>query len=254
MKDYRERTIVRKNKPRSSGGARFVALFVLCAVIFYGFGLGSGWYLFRYRVKPQAAAFQSANPQASVLGRQTSAAHAVPGTAQPSPTAGGHPELPLTFYETLPKGAKVPLGSGINPVPKGASVSANPAPSAVPAQPQQKPEQQKPAAAAAAPSSQPQAVIPATKPVAKSAANAAAKPEPAPQKKFAVQVASCQTRKEAEEMKVKLAAKGQQAYVVETAIPGKGTWYRVRVGKGLDAAKAKELAGKLGSAALTIPE
>lgn len=254
MKDYRERTIVRKNKPRSSGGARFVALFALCGVIFYGFGLGSGWYLFKYRVKPQPGSLQAANPQATAFGRQSSAAQALPGTAQPSPTAGAHPELPLTFYETLPKGAKVPLGSGINPVPKSAPVPATPTPGTVQAQPQQKPEQQKPAAAAAVPLPQPQAVMPATKPTAKPAANMPAKTDPAPQKKFSVQVASCQTRKEAEEMKAKLVAKGQQAYVVETAIPGKGTWYRVRVGKGLDAAKAKELAGKLGKDALTISE
>lgn len=246
MIDYRERNIVRKNRPRSSGVGSLVAWFGLCALLFYGFGMGSGWYLFGYRAKTQSGTLQAANPQAPAFGRQTSAAHARPGTAQPLPAAGAQPELPLTFYETLPKGAKVPLGSGINPVPKGTPVPPSLAPGTVQAQPQQKPGQQKPVNVTAAPPAQPQTVIPATR--------TAAKPETTPQKKYTVQVASCQTRKEAEEMKAKLSARGQQAYVVETVIPGKGTWYRVRVGKGLDAGKAKELAGKMGNEALTIPE
>lgn len=48
---------------------------------------------------------------------------------------------------------------------------------------------------------------------------------------FTVQIAAYPTSFEAETMKNKLANKGLSPYIVKVEIPGKGTWFRVRVGK-----------------------
>jgi cell division protein FtsN len=67
-------------------------------------------------------------------------------------------------------------------------------------------------------------------------------------------VASCQTRKEAEEIKNRLAQAGMSPYILEASLPGKGTWYRVRVGKGLNQAQAMDMAIKAGPRAEAVPE
>jgi len=69
-----------------------------------------------------------------------------------------------------------------------------------------------------------------------------------------VQVASFPLRSEAETMKGKLAAKGHKVTIVESNQGDKGIWYRVRVGRKLDQEAARELAGKLGKAAIVIPD
>jgi len=43
-------------------------------------------------------------------------------------------------------------------------------------------------------------------------------------------------------------------FISESNQGDKGTWYRVRVGRKLDQEAARELAGKLGKAALVIPD
>lgn len=47
---------------------------------------------------------------------------------------------------------------------------------------------------------------------------------------FAVQVAASQNRVEAEAQVARLKAKGYAPYIVSATVPGKGTWYRVRLG------------------------
>ena len=49
--------------------------------------------------------------------------------------------------------------------------------------------------------------------------------------KFTVQVASYREKGDARELADRLTRKGYQAFVAEAEIPGKGTWYRVRVGR-----------------------
>lgn len=49
--------------------------------------------------------------------------------------------------------------------------------------------------------------------------------------RFTVQVASYRDRKDAEVLAQKLARKGYQAFVTGAELPGKGKWYRVRVGR-----------------------
>ena len=48
---------------------------------------------------------------------------------------------------------------------------------------------------------------------------------------FTIQVSAFQTQEEAEAYKKSLNRKGYHPYVVAAEIPGKGIWYRVRVGR-----------------------
>ncbi len=54
---------------------------------------------------------------------------------------------------------------------------------------------------------------------------------PVPGGKFTVQVASYREKGDARELADRLTRKGYQAFVAEAELPGKGTWYRVRVGR-----------------------
>ena len=47
---------------------------------------------------------------------------------------------------------------------------------------------------------------------------------------------------------------GIAAYIVESGIPDRGTWYRVRAGRHLDKQAAHDLAGKAGKGAIVIAE
>jgi cell division protein FtsN len=69
-----------------------------------------------------------------------------------------------------------------------------------------------------------------------------------------VPIASYREKREAEAIKARVAARGLAAYVVELNLPGKGHWYRVRVGRGLDQEAANELAKKAGKGAMVVPE
>ena len=57
-----------------------------------------------------------------------------------------------------------------------------------------------------------------------------AKAEPKPAKKYTLQVSAFQSKAEAEEMMKKLQGQGLRPYLSATAVPNKGTWWRVRVG------------------------
>jgi len=71
---------------------------------------------------------------------------------------------------------------------------------------------------------------------------------------FTVQAASLSLKSEAETLKNKLAGKGYGAYITESNLGNKGTWYRVRIGKGMQQDAAKELANKLGKGAMAVPD
>jgi len=68
---------------------------------------------------------------------------------------------------------------------------------------------------------------------------------------FTVQVSAFQTSEEAEAYKSSLARKGYRPYVIPAEIPGKGTWYRVRVGRYDDKNAATEAKAQL--ALVNIP-
>ena len=158
---------------------------------------------------------------------------------------GGEPQAPLTFHESLtgarpppdrlPPGPKVqPPVAAPSPVqaqaqgPSGPPVQAAPAPAPVvaAAAPAARPVAA-PAGPAVSPSA-PAAVPPApAAPPSASPATAAAKPAP-PRGGWVVQVGSTQERFEADRIAARYASRGARVTVAE--VPGKGRWYRVRLG------------------------
>jgi cell division protein FtsN len=252
MIDYRERKSVSPNRPRSRGGGGKSMLFIvfIVALCAYGAGVATGflgsWYL---RSKSEAAARRAAlaaTPQTA------------PGQQSP-PAAGKVPDPPLTFYETLPKG-KVLLGTGLNPAKQeGEPGQPNSAPPAVPnLQPPPQPATAvAPGGDAAQAKPVPQGAKPATAgqpALAKAPASQTAPAQSDAKGRYVVQVASYQNRDEADSMRKKLAAAGLPAYISESVVTGKGTWYRVRIGKQLEQKTAAEFAAKAGRGAIVILE
>jgi cell division septation protein DedD len=244
-----------QNRPRqeSSSGSLVTAVVITC-LISSGVGFGSGWMLSARSTKK---AFQLATQQQSIENStrlaiappqppkpQIAAAQA-PDTQQSPTTGAGQvlpvapgaqttPEPPLSFYKNLPSGQKNNvLGSGINA--KEEKPAKQPLQAAIPSNltkpspPQVAPDNAKPPT----PANVEKAAIPSA---------------------FTVQIASFSLKSEAEATKTKLAGKGYNVYISESNQGTKGTWYRVRIGKGLEHDAAKELAGKLGKGAMAIPE
>lgn len=154
----------------------------------------------------------------------------------PSPKSdAGEPPPRLSYHETLtrPQAPEPrPAAPKAAPAPPAPADSAPPAPAAAPAP--------VPAPAAAPPPA------PAPKPRALPAPR-----EPA----FAVQVGASQDPAEAARIVEKF--KAQRARVVAADIPGKGRWYRVRVGAFEDRASAeaylKDLARETGAKGFVTP-
>ena len=217
-----------QRKMESSSSSPNLLLIGILAGIVFSVGFTTGWYLSQQSAKkafraameqqslesnskkqPEQPQQQSGQPQ------QTAPVATVPGQQpqQAAPTG----QVPLSFFENLPKGQKqAVLGSGINEKPK-------------PAQP-----------AATQP---PQTTAP--KPAEPKAGGSAG---------YLVQVAAFSSSKEAENIKAKLSAKGYSASVVEINLNDKGTWYRVRIGRHLDKEAASEIASRLGGSAKILPD
>lgn len=249
--DYHERKFASRNRPRRSSIWGYVAGVTGVLLVVFAAGAATGWFACRYRTKPVPAA----QPAAGQSGQQAAA-------SQPAPTDKPAPgKTPLTFYETLPQGSKSVIGSGINtklptqqaaeplrptPVPSPQPQSAAP-PASVPVK--AAPAQVKPPAVAP--------VAPASAKPATSASTAEKPVEPAAKdgaRCFTVQVASVKEKAEAETLRSRLAAKGLNPMVVAVNVPGKGLVYRVRAGRHLLQSEAQEIAGKLGSGAIVVPE
>lgn len=230
-----------RHRPKSGiSGATLVAL-IVCGSLLFGSGFGVGWYFSQQASKK---AFRAAMEQQSLEtgakgglqpppdgpAQQSEAAPAAqPGTV-PVPS---HPELPLSFFDNLPKGQKnTVLGSGINEKPKPAPQPpvTTPAPQSAPHQPVE------------APKNVP--AQPAAKPIAK--------PAPKPTG-YLVQVASYSNRKDAETLKSRLSSRGFAAKVSETTLEGK-TWYRVRIGRHLDKESATTISNQLMMGAKIVPD
>ena len=247
--DYSERKPVSKNRPRKQPGGIFVLLMVGAVGIAFVLGVITGWITFRHMSRNSANKY-AASAEVQRKGGEVP----TPSEGQPAATAAGRPQEPsLTFYETLPRGGHAVIGSGLNPlkpvehapakaVPPVIQTPARPAPAAKPAEPIEPVVPSREAAKA-----------PAKSPEAAPAKDAAVK-EGDGKGKFVVQVASYNTKKDAEALRDRLTAVGIAAYIVESGIPDRGTWYRVRAGKHLDKQAAHDLAGKLGKGAIVIAE
>jgi cell division septation protein DedD len=240
------------NRPRKEPAAFFTTILVVTGVITFIAGFGTGWYLSQKSAKKS---FQAATEQNSLENSPKKEPVPVPKTpqavqpaetSQPQSTQSSAPQPPaapgtaatdpqLSFYKALPSGQKSNvLGSGINTKD---DKSKQPLQAAIPS------NLNRPATTDQTKTS-PEKPEGGEKSVSRHSEN----------NSFTVQVASFPLRSEAETLKNKLAAKGYQAYIVDSNQGDKGIWYRVRVGKRLEQEAAKELAGKLGKTALVIPD
>ena len=214
-----------QRKADSSSSTSLLTI-VIVALFIFGAGFGTGWF---FSQKAAKKAFRAATEQESLestpkeikkLPEQppTQAAPAPPvatPAGQPPQQASPTGQVPLSFFENLPKGQKqAVLGSGINEKPK-------------------------PVTPAVAPS-QPAATTKSAD--AKQTASG-----------FIVQVAAFTNQKEAEATKAKLAAKGYSAALSETTINDK-IWYRVRIGRHLEKEAATEIASRIGGGAKILPD
>jgi septal ring-binding cell division protein DamX len=184
---------------------------------------------------------------------------AAPPAEKPDPLAHldekANVDAALTFPETLTDTGRAALSPAAPPVtaPTVPAAAVPPSPADdVPA------AGRADAAAAAPPAPAPEPVVPAApaavaKPVPEARPAAEAKPAPAPKalpsaaealashdareankaggEAFTVQAASMPSRGEADAFASKLRAKGLSPQVVSADIPGKGTFYRVRIGR-----------------------
>ena len=260
--DYRERKPVSKNRPRKQPLGFFAFIIIVAISISFAAGFGTGWLVFR-PTKSQLASAQQQSATSDQPGQ------APPAAGQPqNPEAQSTGEPPLTFYETLPKGSRAVIGSGLNPSSNAPAFTTHPP------TPPQATQVVQPPQPVVPPSPQP--VQPAVKlPVVAKPLEGkenAGQPKPAVKSKasplspvvpvktstsretFSVQVASQKDRKEAEAVRDRLVARGMAAYIVESHLPDKGVWYRVRVGRGLEQGAAGEMATKAGKGAIIIPE
>lgn len=223
-----------------------------------GFSFGLGVLTDRYLLPPRGQKETAVRPPQSKAPPQPAGPQAAPptatrpGPAVPTPAA----EPSLTFYDTLPKGGKAILGSGINL--KKEEIRSAPSAKGAPSNTTLPPQHQKPARPEAAEAQEKRdggADKPAAEqPGGKGASEPSVKKIPAQRGKFSVQVASSKDRKEAEAIKSRLGEKGVTAYIVESALPDKGTWYRVRVGRQMDQSTASDTASRLGKEAIVVPE
>jgi cell division septation protein DedD len=247
--DYRERKAVPRNRPRRQpAGIFFFSIFV-AVIIAYTLGLVTGWLVFRPGGQKMADS-RSVSTEVNSKGVEVPAESK--GQAAPENT-GNIKEPMLTFYETLPKGNRELIGSGLN-LPKPLE----------PAAPKAAPVQKPAPVAKEAPTAQPAPLPRETAKVpVKSAETTKGKETPAGEAavkedngkgKFVVQVASYHVRKEAEELRDRIKSGGLNAYIVESNLPEKGTFYRVRIGRHLDQKAAQELAEKAGKGSIVIPE
>jgi hypothetical protein len=129
--DYSERRQSQRIQPKRPVRPSvwpYVLLILIFVAIAYLLGLGTGWFLYRPGgrfYKP--AQLQPANPTSSLTKRPPAvpANQAAPGqqpiSQQPAvqPASDKSAPIPLTFYDTLQKGNKSLMGTGINTPKEG---------------------------------------------------------------------------------------------------------------------------------------
>lgn len=140
MRDYSERrqsrVLATPKRPRTWP---YLLLILALLLLAFSAGFGTGWYLYRPGGKfykepqiPQAAALPKAGSALPPQGQPIA-----PAPVEPSPQGGHAPDKssgapPLTFYNTLQKGNKELMGTGINQ-PKAPAQTPLKAPASKPA-------------------------------------------------------------------------------------------------------------------------
>ncbi|HEY6839381.1 MAG TPA: SPOR domain-containing protein [Geobacteraceae bacterium] len=241
--DYHERRPVNKNRPKKRGNGLIVIVAVTALTVTFALGFGVG-------LTVGKASRKSVPPAKPVAGDEAGKGGA-PAAAPPPAATGnaGGVEPPLTFYNTLAKGNKAVIGTGLNPQrPQEKPSESKPVPPAASPQPAAEPKP----APAPPPPKPPEAATGVQK--GNAAATPADKKPAAAKGKFVVQVASYREKGEAAAIRDRLVAKGVSAYILESHVQDKGVWYRVRIGKSLSQQEAKDIATKVGKEALVIPE
>ncbi len=268
MRDYSERRTVTNstNRPKKQGMALYFILIALGGILAgFGIGLGSGWFMF----KPTRQELNAQRVNAEKLAAATTPATA-PQPSRPAPVTG--PLDPnLSFYKTLPSGKAI-LGTGLNPAkpeePATTQAAPPPRPATVPAiPPRPTPPAAKSPAVPAPASPERRDTPPPEKPSTKSSPLSAIPPpvtspssgvdqarKAQSKGRYVVQVASYQSKSDAEAIKERLIDSGLPAYIVEWVLKDKGIMYRVRVGKHLELSAAEELAVKAGKNAIPVLE
>lgn len=258
--DYSARRQISRNRPKRRPIKLFVVFMLAGISVAYGFGVVTGWLFFRERSasdrKPDAVV------TASSKAKQEPSREAPDRNGPPQETTESHGQVPMTFFKTLPSGGKGVIGSGINfgqevGHPQAGSVAPpTPAAASKPGQPpltEGKPDSAQPAKTKIVPDATSQAGGERTL-ERKTAAASEHSSQPEKKGTWSVQVASYQERTEAEESAAALRRKGLSPRIVESKIAGKGVWYRVRVGTGMERDMAVKLANGLGKNAIAVME
>lgn len=220
----------KQRKADSSSSTSLLLLLVLAGFTFIS-GFGTGWYFSQksakksFRAAMEQQSLESApkdlqkNPdQPLPQAPQTPTTAPAAAPAQQLPQASPAGQVPLSFFQSLPRGQKqTVLGSGINEKSKPVQVADQQLPKAAP---------------------------PAQKPADTTGSSSG----------YVVQIAAFSTQKEAENAKAKLSAKGYSASLSETRLQDKVTWYRVRIGRHLDKEAAAEIAARIGGGAKVLPD
>src|SRR6266581_7116028 len=131
--DYSGRRPATKNRPRKQPVGIFAVILISAISMSFALGVLTGWFVFRPARK------SSQNQPAPGVGVRGATEAAAPQAVYPNPEASASKgsEPPLTFYETLPKGGKAIIGSGLNPKKGESAHPVKPAPSSPSAPPQQ---------------------------------------------------------------------------------------------------------------------
>lgn len=135
MRDYSERRQFRMAAPPKRPSVWPSILLIMALMLFaFGAGLGTGWYLYRpggkfYKVPQPPQVAPPAKTSSAVPPQGEPIAPAPPQIRPATDNPAATP--PLTFYNTLQKGNKVLMGTGINR-PKDAPQQPAAKPSAPP--------------------------------------------------------------------------------------------------------------------------
>ncbi len=202
---------------RLSGGEFKLAVAGVCAICLLVFAVG----FFAGRHFPSGIfdreAPEETRPQSAAVGEMPSG-------------ESGAAVKEFTFYEELKRGSQEPEPAA----PETAAVLAA-APVDAPAAAEPEPAAETTPGAVSAPAPKPEPAATATE--------VAAKAETA--EKYTVQVSAFEEPQAAENLSSHLREKGYRAYTMAKRLPGRGTWYRVRVGRFESRSEAEEMAAQL---------
>jgi cell division septation protein DedD len=253
--DYSTRRQVSVNRPKRNPFRPLLLMTLVGGAVLFGLGVATGWLIF------STGRQSAASPAQSAVAKAPAPAQPVKAATAPRQQEGG--ETPqFTFYDSLPKGDKELIGSGLNPTRDSVPTAAAKAPQQTPsadAQPKS-PKPQKPASPQPAAGMNSRLTDSEMSSHGGNKGTAPGKAVPASQKPagkattYTVQLASYRDRKEAEELKAKWAKNGYSVRVIETSAPGGGTLYRVRIGNRMSQEAASQLSGKIGGGAISVPE